>query len=124
MTELTQLQAVELNACLAMIKNTGLSVESLRNILKLKKLLKEKIEEVNELRLAVMEKYDVKPTGNSYLFDKHPKAVEIGEDLKNINTILHDVKPLNFMTESELFNSTPEVNMDVLQVLIERIVKS
>lgn len=120
---LTFADMLTLNAALSSVKNKGLSVESIKTVVRLKIRLKEEVAAVQSMQEAIMEKYDVSKTDTGYSFKDHPKYKEIIKELETLQQSKVSVKGLNSVPEEEVYASTPDVSSDVLVILIEKLAK-
>lgn len=123
--EKTYQVAVNLNEILGRVKNRGLSVDSLRSVLKLKARVKSLSMEFTDLVIAVMDKYDIKPStdGVSYDYKDHPKVDQVRSDVKELESTVVKIEPTKFMTAKELQSSLPDESIDVIDYLSDILLK-
>lgn len=112
------------NAGLGHLKNNGLSVDTLKTILKTKKFLKNQISENEELQREVMKKFDVKADDDGgFNYSKHEKKLEIIADLEIILNGPVDGgykipdNFLHFITMKEIMESTKDLQAEVISML-------
>src|SRR5690606_1439894 len=80
-------------------------------------------EENAALKVAVMEKYDVKQSRGFYDYSQHPKEAKIRAEIEEINKHTFDLGNIKIISFEELAEATPEANSAILAVLMKRIVK-
>lgn len=124
LNEKTYNEINEINKIIGRVKNTGLSVDSLRNLLKLKASMKEHMKEFDKVSIAVMEKYGVEAEKEGvYRYEKHAEIDKIKADLKEAESIVVKIEPTKFMTVKELQLCLPDESIDVVEYLSSLLVK-
>jgi hypothetical protein len=109
---------------LGLIKNVGLEVGTLTKLFKLKKAIRESLDELRSLQVEVLKKYDVKPSANgNYEYASHTRIEEIQADMNKLIGTKVDLQPTNFMTVKELSSSASGVGIEELDVLAEILIK-
>jgi flagellar biosynthesis/type III secretory pathway chaperone len=116
-------EVVTLNTKTSIIKNRGLSVSSLDNLIKFKRCLRNGFQELKDLQIAIMEKYDVDQKDGEYLIDKNEKINEINEDLKQVNSKLIQIFPIKFIPIKELQIAVANEDIDTIEYLSTYILK-
>jgi len=114
-------QVIILNTNLGMLKNEGLTVDSLKNMLKVKKAIKEYIEKIQEVQLAIMDKFGVKEGNGGYDFKGHEKEKEISDDIKKSTEEEFELPVKKFFTLQELTVSAKSLDTNVLANIEELI---
>lgn len=118
-------KAFTVGPALAIVKNKGITVQSLIALIKLKTEVTDYTKQYNEAVVQIMAKYEVEQGKNGhYEYGKHPKWKEIQEELKQL--IDHPIEinsQRNFMTWAELQGATPDIDTETIAVLAEWLVK-
>lgn len=102
-------KVIELNALLGIIKNTGLSVDSLLGVIKLRAKAKRICSEFDEAVTGIMEQYGITATAEGkYPFGTHASAAEIRQKIRDLekSEVGEELGNLNFLTPKELHAST------------------
>jgi hypothetical protein len=105
------------------VKNTGLSVPSLMNLIKLKAELKTTLEEYNEALKGLLEgKHGLKLENGGYTFVDHPKESEIRAEITQLQETEVKIKSkLNFLTTKELGASTQNLDLAIISEIAEKL---
>lgn len=121
--DFTYTTVVEFWSILNLIKNKGLSVESLISLTKLRQCLKNLIDEYNEIHKAIMEKYNIVAEDGRYVFTDHPKKTKITEEITQLLDTEVKVTPVRFLSSKELAKCTEDVSLDVVGFICDKLLK-
>lgn len=115
----------ELDKCLGLLKNRGMSVPSLTQSLKLKAKTKALATEGNQLRIEVLKKYGVEEKDGTYTWSNHPQFEEINKDIDELflRTDVGEIAPIKFLTMKELVDATTDLPLGIIVTLQEWLVK-
>jgi len=113
------------NALLDSIKLKEFDLEDLKKLLYLKKELKSKVEETNNLKIEIMKKYEIPLVSGGYEYKGHPKQQEIDELMNKINDEEVILKAeTNFLAWDKLKSSlNDDSNASTALILSELLVK-
>lgn len=99
-----------------------LTVEELRNILKIKKQLDTTVKDYTELIREIMKKYDIVGTNDSFAWHTHSEVKEIDKDINTLNISDYPIEGLNSLDASKI--KLREVdNIVLIESLMDNLAK-
>jgi hypothetical protein len=105
------------------IKTEFLSVPEIKSVLSLKRELQSELDKVGELQTTLFGAYGVdKAVDGNYVWNDHPKAVEITAKMSEILNSSIEIKNTNFIEEDAFFKSVSGVsitNIDFLETILK-----
>lgn len=107
-------EAELLNEGLLELKNTGLTLDSLKAILKVKKSLKTYFDEIRELQIEIMKKFNIEETVEGYVYKDHPEKQKIENELREVLKEEYNIPVKEFLTYKELSTATKDMSMIIL----------
>jgi hypothetical protein len=127
MSKYTYKLILDLNGAVNMLKNHDVSVASITNIIKFKAEAKQLAADFDAAtKMLCEDKHKIIPNkGGGYSFTGHPNEAEVRKDYAELqNTEIELKTKLNFMTEKELVSAATGLDMGVIALLFEYLVKT
>lgn len=115
-------EILEINTIITVLKNTGLSVETLTKLVRLKMEISKNVKEFYEIQDKLLDKYNV-PNGKIEAIPIDQQEAFIKERKELLNNEVKIEQPTNFMTFEELHKSTEGLSGDLVAKIAEYLVK-
>lgn len=117
-TEATYADILGVRPVLSLIKNRGLSVQSLTNLVRFKAECERISDEYYKIQKEIMDKFEVKETNGVFNLEGNPKAQEVQAEVKALQeSSCRFEEKLNFMSWKEIHSSTEDLPLDVLAIV-------
>lgn len=112
-----------LQTALSFLSVKDLTVEELKQLLKLKKQVDTIVKDNKELQKEVMNKFDVKEASkNTYYWKEHPKRDAIEEDIETIKNAIYILDVCNFLDINKI-KLTSIDSLPIMESLIDNLAK-